>query len=58
VTEGFDETSLADALLALLDRPERLPEMGRRGREHVMREHAPSAFREKLRVALEAVDAA
>lgn len=58
VTEGFDETSLADALLALLDRPERLAEMRRRGREHVMREHAPSAFREKLRVALEAVDAA
>jgi len=58
VTEGFDEASLAGAVLSLLDRPQELVEMRRRGREHVEREHAPAAFQERLREALEAVDAA
>lgn len=58
VTGGFDAASLADAVLSLLGEPESLAEMRRRGREHVVREHAPAVFHKELRVALEAVDAA
>ena len=43
---------------SLLGEPESLAEMRRRGREHVVREHAPAVFQKELRVALEAVDAA
>jgi phosphatidylinositol alpha-mannosyltransferase len=48
VLGGFSPDELAGTLRALLADPDRLAEMRRRGREHVVREHSPERLRELL----------
>jgi glycosyltransferase involved in cell wall biosynthesis len=54
VLSSFSAGELATAVRALLEDTERLAEMRRRGREHVVREHSPSRLRELLAPALRA----
>jgi glycosyltransferase involved in cell wall biosynthesis len=51
VLSGFSPKELAAAVRALLDDPDRLAEMRRRGREHVIREHSPDRLRALLAAA-------
>jgi glycosyltransferase involved in cell wall biosynthesis len=57
VLGSFAADELAATLADLLARPDRLLELRRRGREHVVREHAPSRLRERLAAALADLDA-
>jgi len=52
VLSGFDRDELASTIRLLLGDPNRLETMRSRGREHVLREHSPSRFRELLADAL------
>lgn len=48
VLSGFSAEELAAAIRGLLDNPDELAKMRRRGREHVEREHSPARLRELL----------
>jgi glycosyltransferase involved in cell wall biosynthesis len=52
VLGGFSAEELARTVRDLLSDPDRLAEMRRRAREHVVREHSPERFRELLTEAL------
>jgi glycosyltransferase involved in cell wall biosynthesis len=52
VLSGFSPEELATTVRGLLDDVDRLSEMRRSGREHVLREHSPTRFRELLGRAL------
>ena len=56
VLAGFGADELADATVELLQAPVTLAAMRRRGRDHVVREHSPSRFRELLAAAFAEVD--
>jgi glycosyltransferase involved in cell wall biosynthesis len=50
-----DVESLANALAQLLDAPGKWAEMGRSGREHVLRQHAPKAVGAQLHAVYESI---
>jgi len=52
VLDGFSADQLAHAVRRLLDDPDGLAAMRRRGRDYVVREHSPARFRELLADAL------
>jgi phosphatidylinositol alpha-mannosyltransferase len=52
VLSGFSPEELATTVQGLLGNADRLSEMRRSGREHVVREHSPARFRELLAAAL------
>ena len=58
VLSTFSPGELASTIRGLLADPDRLEELRRNGREHVVREHSPARFRELLAGALSRQDAA
>lgn len=56
VLEGFDPAELAAVMESLLADPERLLEMRRLGREHVIQAHSPERFSELLAAAFRELD--
>jgi glycosyltransferase involved in cell wall biosynthesis len=58
VLGGFAAEELAETAAALLVDAGTLAAMRRRGRDHVLREHSPERFADRLAAALAAVDAA
>jgi glycosyltransferase involved in cell wall biosynthesis len=58
VLDGFSPEELAETAAAMLADAGTLAAMRRRGRDHVLREHSPGRFADRLAAALAAVDAA
>lgn len=56
VLAGFDPEELASTVAALLEQPDTVLAMRRRGREHVLREHAPERLRTLLAAAFARLD--
>jgi hypothetical protein len=56
VLTGFDPEELAERALAFLADASLLREMRRRGRDYVVREHAPAGLRASLEGALRMLD--
>jgi glycosyltransferase involved in cell wall biosynthesis len=57
VLSEFDDEELAEAILDLLSDPDRLAEMRRRGRDHIVKAHSPERLRELLADAYATLDA-
>ena len=56
VLGGFSADELAETLFELLSDVDRLAAMRAAGREHVLREHSPQLFRERLAAAFHELD--
>jgi glycosyltransferase involved in cell wall biosynthesis len=57
LVEGFGAEEFAGAIVALLEQPDQLREMRRRGRDYVVREHSPARLRELVAEAFARLDA-